>query len=57
MRGNGRADIYLSDEDRELFLEVLGYVVDHFGWMCHAYCLMTNYYHLMIETPKGNLSI
>jgi len=54
-RGNARADIYLSDEDRELFLEVLTHVVDRFGWLCHAYCLMTNHYHLMIETPRANL--
>jgi REP element-mobilizing transposase RayT len=55
-RGNGRADIYLSNEDRKLFMEVLEHVVDRFGWICHAYCLMTNHYHLMIETPRGNLS-
>ena len=33
-RGNARADIYLSDQDRELFLEVLTHVVDRFGWLC-----------------------
>jgi len=55
-RGNGKADIYLSDSDRELFLEVLEHVVGRLGWICHAYCLMTNHYHMMIETPKGNLS-
>jgi len=55
-RGNARGDIYLSDEDRELFLDVLSQVVDRFGWQCHAYCLMTNHYHLMIETPQANLS-
>ncbi len=55
-RGNARSDIYLSDEDREMFLEVLAHVVDRFGWECHAYCLMTNHYHLMIETPQANLS-
>jgi len=55
-RGNARSDIYLSDEDRESFLDVLEYVVDRFGWICHAYCLMTNHYHLMIETPQANLS-
>ena len=55
-RGNARSDIYLSDTDRELFLGVLHLVVDRFGWICHAYCLMSNHYHLMIETPKGNLS-
>ena len=55
-RGNARADIYLSDEDRDLFLGVLEHVVERFGWLCHAYCLMTNHYHLMIETPQANLS-
>jgi len=55
-RGNARADIYLSDDDREMFLDVLGHVVERFGWLCHAWCLMTNHYHLMIETPRPNLS-
>ena len=55
-RGNARSDIYLSDSDRELFLDALSYVVDRFGWICHAYCLMDNHYHLMIETPHANLS-
>jgi len=55
-RGNARSDIYLSDDDREMFLDVLSHVVDRFGWLCHAYCLMTNHFHLMIETPQANLS-
>jgi len=55
-RGNARSDIYLGDEDRELFLDVLGYVIQRFDWKCHAYCLMSNHYHLMIETPQPNLS-
>ncbi|MDQ7004969.1 MAG: transposase [Ghiorsea sp.] len=55
-RGNAKSDIYLDDEDRVLFLGVLEYVVDRFGWKCHAYCLMSNHYHLMIETPQPNLS-
>ena len=55
-RGDDREAIYLSDEDREIFLNVLAQVVDRFGWRCHAWCLMTNHYHLMIETPKANLS-
>ncbi|MDQ6975865.1 MAG: transposase, partial [Mariprofundaceae bacterium] len=55
-RGNARSDIYLDDEDRALFLDVLQYVVERFGWKCHAYCLMSNHYHLMIETPQPNLS-
>ena len=55
-RGNARLDIYLDDEDRVLFLDVLQYVVERFGWKCHGYCLMSNHYHLMIETPQSNLS-
>ena len=55
-RGNARQAIFLDDEDRERFLERLGKVVDRFGWLCHAYCLMTNHYHLLLETPAANLS-
>lgn len=55
-RGDGREDIYLSDGDRALFLEVLSDVCERFNWVCHAYCLMSNHYHLLIETPDGNLS-
>nr|WP_081881046.1 transposase [Ghiorsea bivora] len=55
-RGNARSDIYFSDADREIFLDVLTHVVERFDWVCHAYCLMSNHYHLMIETPKANLS-
>src|SRR5581483_5147718 len=56
-RGNAREAICLDDEDREMFLEVLGQAIKRFNWLCHAYCLMTNHYHLMIETPDGNLSL
>lgn len=55
-RGDGREDIYLSDSDRELFLEVLSETLDRFNWVIHAYCLMDNHYHLLLETPDGNLS-
>jgi len=55
-RGNAREDIFLSDSDREMFLKTLAHVVDRFGWVCHAYYLMGNHYHLMIETPQANLS-
>ena len=55
-RGDGREDIYLDDSDRELFLEVLSETVDRFNWVIHAYCLMDNHYHLLVETPDGNLS-
>lgn len=55
-RGDGREAIYLSDEDRELSLDVLSDVVDRFNWVVHAYCLMGNHYHLLVETPDANLA-
>lgn len=55
-RGNARLDIFLDDTDRARFLKAFGRVVDRFGWICHAYCLMNNHYHLLIETPEANLS-
>ena len=39
-RGNERAPIYRDDADRFAFLRMLARVVDRFGWLCHAYCLM-----------------
>lgn len=55
-RGDRREDIYDDDEDREAFLAVLENVANRFNWLIHAYCLMSNHYHLLIETPDGNLS-
>ena len=55
-RGDGREDIYLDDEDREYFLSVFAQVCDRFNWVCHSYCLMSNHYHLLVETPDGHLS-
>jgi REP element-mobilizing transposase RayT len=55
-RGDGREAIFLGEEDRRLFLGVLSEVVPDFNWAVHAYCLMENHYHLLIETPDGNLS-
>ena len=55
-RGNRRGVIFEDDKDRHAFLEVLFRVVDRCNWLCHAYCLMDNHYHLVIETPDGNLS-
>jgi putative transposase len=55
-RGNRQEDIFNSDIDRKAFLEVLAQVVERFNWLVHAYCLMDNHYHLLIETPDGNLS-
>ena len=55
-RGNGRADIYLDEGDRESFLQIFGDVCRRMRWVCYAYCLMTNHYHLVIETPEANLA-
>jgi putative transposase len=55
-RGNERKPIFRNDTDRKLFLNILSQVTDRFNWICHAYCLMNNHYHLVIETPDGNLS-
>jgi putative transposase len=56
-RGNARNKIFSDDQDREIFLSILGAVVKRYNWLCHAYCLMDNHYHFMIETPDANLSI
>lgn len=55
-RGNAQQNIYLSDADRQQFLNVLNHVCQRYNWVVHAYCLMSNHYHLLIETPDGNLS-
>ncbi len=57
-RGNERRDIFLgnADDDRIAFPDILGRTCERFDWICHAYCLMTNHYHLLIETPDANLS-
>lgn len=56
-RGNARKKIFLNDSDREIFINTLSWVVERFGWICHAYCLMDNHFHILIETPKPNLSL
>ena len=55
-RGNEREPIFIEDADRHVFLDRLGEVVESHLWLCHAYCLMTNHYHLLVETPEANLS-
>ncbi len=55
-RGDRREDIFLCDDDRQDWLEVLGTVCDRFNWVVHAFCQMTNHYHLLLETVDGNLS-
>ena len=55
-RGDRREDIFEDDDDRHAFLKTLGEVVEQFNWLCYAWCLMDNHYHLLIQTPDGNLS-
>ena len=55
-RGDGREDIYGAAGDRRMFLDLLAGVWGRFNWTIHAYCLMTNHYHLLVETPDGNLA-
>ena len=55
-RGDGRENIYFNDDDRRTWLDVLAHSCDRFNWRIHAWCEMTNHYHLLLETPEGNLS-
>lgn len=55
-RGDRREDIYSSDADRAAWLDLFGQVCGRFNWRCHAYCLMSNHYHVVVETPEGNLA-
>lgn len=55
-RGDRREDIYLDDEDRLIWLDVFSQVCTRFNWRCHAWCLMDNHYHIVVETIEGNLS-
>ena len=55
-RGDRREDIFEDDQDRQAFLLTLEQVVAQFNWLCYAWCLMDNHYHLLIQTPDGNLS-
>lgn len=55
-RGNARQMIFRDDADREAFLGIVALAVKRYNLICHAYCLMGNHYHLVVETPDGNLS-
>jgi REP element-mobilizing transposase RayT len=55
-RGNERRAIFRDDRDRQRLLSVASAAVDEFGWLVHAYCLMPNHYHLLVETPQPNIS-
>jgi len=54
-RGDRREDIFRDDVDRKSFLETLGVACGKTGWQVHAYCLMSNHFHLVVETPRANL--
>lgn len=54
-RGNYRGDIFRSAKARAAFLKCLGEACQKTGWRVHAWCVMSNHYHLAIETPKANL--
>src|SRR5215204_1088314 len=54
-RGDRREDIFHDDDDRRLFLKTLGETCDKTAWQIHAYCLMRNRFHLVMETPRANL--
>jgi len=55
-RGNERKEIFRSDKDRQIFLQVLEQMVEQFGIVLHCYCLMPNHYHLVVQIPRANLS-
>lgn len=55
-RGNARETVYRDDRDRRRFLAILDQVADRMNLACHAYRLMGNHYHLVLETPDANLS-
>jgi REP element-mobilizing transposase RayT len=54
-RGNQRQDIFRGNNDRFLFLKTLSEACEKTDWQIHAYCLMRNHFHLVVETPKANL--
>ena len=54
-RGDRREEIFRDDLDRKSFLQTLGAACQKSGWQVHAYCLMSNHFHLVMETPRANL--
>ena len=55
-RGDRREDIYHDDADREAWLATLAQTCERYNWLIHAWCQMSNHYHVIIETVEGNLS-
>lgn len=56
-RGNRRERIFRDDTDRRFFCQTLGEACERTGWRVHAWVLMNNHYHLMLETPEANLVV
>jgi putative transposase len=54
-RGDGGEVVFKDDEDRHGFVRALGEACEKTGWQVHAYCLMSNHFHLVLETPQANL--
>lgn len=54
-RGDRREEIFRDDLDRKDFLRTVGAACQKTGWHVHAYCLMSNHFHLVVETPRANL--
>jgi REP element-mobilizing transposase RayT len=55
-RGNERRSIFRDDKDRQRYVDTLVEAVGQFGLRLHAFCLMPNHYHLVLGTPRANLS-
>lgn len=55
-RGNERGTVFQSNRDREKYLSYVESAHERYGAVVHTYCLMGNHYHLLLETPRGNLS-
>ena len=54
-RGNQRERIFWDDKDRDGFKQILKRTKERYGYLLHAYVLMDNHYHLLIETPHANI--
>ncbi|MGY9020074.1 MAG: transposase [Alphaproteobacteria bacterium] len=54
-RANGRQQLFTSIEDGSYFVQLLAREISQHKWLCHAYCLLEDHYHLVIETPEANL--
>ena len=55
-RGALQYPVFYDASDRRMFLDLLESSIDRWGWRCHAYCLMGNHYHLVVETPAPTLA-